>query len=114
MKHFITVRIYFEYGQKTKGLSFWKKLYSSDFSTELMKRAKAFGLHQVLHLNVSKGYLNGQKINWGTNEIRHYKHPHLIEIIDVEEKILTFLNKEDLLLKDTKVIVVKDTILIRQ
>lgn len=43
-------------------------MFSLDFSMELMKRAKAFGLHQVLHLNVIKGYLNNQKVNWGTHE----------------------------------------------
>lgn len=55
-------------------------MYASDFSAELMKRAKAFVLHQVLHLNVDKSYLDNQMINWGTNEIRHHKYPHLIEI----------------------------------
>ncbi|GAL81592.1 hypothetical protein JCM19274_437 [Algibacter lectus] len=65
MTDLITIRIYFEYGQKINNQSFWKKMYASDFSTELIKRAKTFGLEQVLHLNVSKGYLNNQKVNWG-------------------------------------------------
>jgi len=111
MKDFITIRIYFEYGQKVKEHSFWKKLYSSDFSTELMKRAKAFGLRQVLHLNVNKGYLDNQKINWGMNEIRHYKHPHLIEIIDTEEKINQFLDEQKNILKETNILLVKNEVL---
>jgi len=52
MTDLITIRIYFEYGQKINNQSFWKKMYASDFSTELIKRAKTFGLEQVLHLNV--------------------------------------------------------------
>jgi len=113
MKDFMTIRIYFEYGQKVKDLSFWKKLYSSDFSAELMKRAKAFELHQVLHLNVIKGYLDNQKINWGVNEIRHYKHPHLIEIIDTEEKINQFLEEQKNLLQKTTILLVKNEVVIK-
>jgi len=113
MNDFITIRIYFEYGQKVKDHSFWKKLYSSDFSTELMKRAKAFGLYQVLHLNVNKGYLDNQKINWGMNEIRHYKHPHLIEIIDSELKINKFLEEQENLLQTTTILLVKNEVVIK-
>ncbi|MGO2358184.1 MAG: DUF190 domain-containing protein [Mesonia sp.] len=112
MKDLITIRIYFEYGQKINNQSFWKKMYASDFSTELMKRAKSSDLQQVLHLNVNKGYLDHQKINWGTNEIRHYKHPHLIEITDSEANINQFLEKEKELLQETKVLMVKNEVLI--
>ena len=113
MKEFITIRIYFEYGYKIKDQSFWKKLYSSDFSDELMKRAKAFDLKQVLHLNVNKGYFNNQKINWGKSEIRHFKHPHLIEIVDKESKISQFLEAEKTLLKETQIVIVKNEVLIK-
>lgn len=113
MKEAVTIRIYFENGQKIKDHSFWKKMYASDFSTELIKRAKAFGLEQVLHLNVSKGYLNDQKINWGISEIRHFKHPHLIEAVDSEIKINQFLEEQEDLLQDTKVLMVKNEVLIR-
>ena len=113
MKDFITIRIYFEYGQKVKDHSFWKKLYSSDFSTEVMKRAKAFGLHQVLHLNVSKGYLSNQKINWRMSEIKHHKHPHLIEIIDSELKVNQFLEEQKNLLQRTTIFIVKNEVLMK-
>lgn len=113
MKNFITIRIYFEYGQKINNQSFWKKLYASDFSTELMKKAKVFGLEQVLHLNVSKGYLNNQKVNLGTSEIRHSKHPHLIEITDSELKINKFLDEEKILLQETKMLIVKNEVLMK-
>lgn len=113
IKNLITIRIYFENGQKIKNQSFWKKLYSSDFSTELMKRAKALGLKQVLHLNVSKGYFNSQEINWGVSEIRHFKHPHLIEIIDGEAKINQFLKEEQRLLQESSILMVKNEVLIK-
>ena len=113
MKDLITIRIYFEYGQKIKNNSFWKKLYGSDFSDELMKRAKNFGIHQALHLNVSKGYLNDNNINWGNNEIRHNKHPHLIELIDSELKLNQFLSQEKELLQETKVLIIKNEVLLK-
>ena len=112
MKDLITIRIYFEYGLKIKHQTFWERLNSSHFSTELMKKAKAFGLHQVLHLHVSKGYLNNQKIKWGVSEIRHYKHPHLIEITDSEIKINQFLAEEKNLLHETKILIVRSEVLI--
>lgn len=113
MKDFITIRIYFENGQKIKNQSFWKKLYSSDFSTELMKRAKAFDLNQVLHLNVSKGYFNNQKINWGVSEVRNIRHPHLIEIVDKEAKIAQFIEENKFLLEETHVLIVKNEVIFK-
>jgi len=113
MKDLITIRIYFEYGQKVNHLSFWKKMAASDFSTELMKRAKAFGLQQVLHLNVTKGYMNDLKINWGISEIRHHKHPHLIEILDSEMNINQFLEEQKDFLQATEIFMVKNEIVIK-
>lgn len=78
-----------------------------------MKRAKAFGLHQVFHLNVNKGYLNNQKVNWGTHEIRHYNYPHLIEITDTEPKINQFLDEQQNLLEETQILMVKNEVLMK-
>ncbi len=114
MNALTTIRIYFESGQKVNDHSFWKKLYSSDFSMELINRAKKFGLRQVLHLNVNKGYLDHQKINWGISEIRHYKHPHLIEIIDSESIINQFLDEQKNLLQATTILIVKSEVLIQR
>lgn len=114
MKNLITIRIYFELGQKINNQSFWKKIFSPDFSAELMKRAKKMKLQQVLHLHVSKGYLNDQNINWGINEIRHHQHPHIIEITDSETKINQFLEDQKSFLKSAKVLLVKDSIFLYQ
>lgn len=113
MKDLITIRIYFEMGQKIDKTTFLKKIFPTDFSAELMKRAKNFGMSQVLHLHVSKGYLDHQDINWGISEIRHHKHPHIIEIVDSEEKINAFLEAEKTLLNDTHIIIVKNNILLK-
>lgn len=109
----VTVRIYFENDQKIKNQSLWKRLYSSNFSSELIKRAKVFGLKQVLHLIVSKGYFNNQEIHWGQSEIRHFKHPHLVEIIDDEAKINQFLEEQKVLLQESNVLMVKNDCLIK-
>ena len=113
MKELTTIRIYFEHGQKIKHDTFWKKIFLSHFSTEIMKSAKAFGLEQVLHLDVTNGYLDNHEISWGINEIRHHKHPHLIEITDSESKINAFLAKHKELLEETKVFIVKSEVLLK-
>lgn len=113
MKNSSTIRIYFEHGQKIKHETFWKKMFLSHFSTEIMKSAKAFGLGQVLHLDITNGYLDKHEISWGINEIRHHKHPHLIEITDTEEKINQFLEEQKQLLKETKVYIVKNEVVLK-
>tara|TARA_R110002051_G_scaffold139763_1_gene212450 strand:- start:10086 stop:10436 length:351 start_codon:yes stop_codon:yes gene_type:complete len=114
MTKFITVRIYFEYGQKLKNISFWKKLSIADFATELIKKANTFGIDQALNFNISKGYFEQGKIHWGMNETKHFKHPHVIEITDTEEKINSFLKEQKLLFKETKIVIVKNEILIHK
>lgn len=113
MKDFVTIRVYFEFGQKVNSHSFWKKLKSPDFSSELIKKAKAFGLQQALHLNVSNGYLDNQKIKWGNHEIRQFKHPHLIELTDSESKINQFLEEQKDLFQAVSVIMVKSETLLK-
>ena len=110
MKEIVTLRIYFEYGQKTKGHSFWKKLHSGGFDRELLKKAKAFDLHQVLNFTVSKGYFNHAEIQWGQSESMHFRHPQVIEILDTEIKIMDFIKKEEILLQETKLVMVKNEI----
>ena len=63
-------------------------------------------LHQVLHLN-------NQIISWGISETRHHNHPHLIEIIDSESKINQFLDEQRNMLQETKVLIVKNKVLLK-
>lgn len=114
MKQLTTIRIYFEYGQKANETSFWKKMTSSDFSTEIIKRAKALNLEQVLSFNVTKGYFNKGKIHWGVSEITNFRHPHVVEIIDTDEKISNFLQKEKELLEKSTVFMVKNEVLLNK
>ena len=89
-----------------------EKNISSDFSTELMKRAKAFDLMQVLHLYVRKGYFDNQRIEWGVTEMQNFKHPQIIEITDSEAKINQFIDEQKELLHDCNTLIVKNEVLI--
>lgn len=114
MKQLTTIRIYFEYGQKVNDTSFWKKMTSSDFSTELIKRAKALDIEQVLSFNVTKGYFNKGKIHWGISETKNFRHPHVVEIIDTDENISKFLNQEKELLEKRSIFIVKNEVLLHK
>lgn len=110
MKKHITIRIYFEYGQKIKNLSFWNRMKAGDFASELIKKAKAFDLAQALNFNVSKGYFENGQVHWGVNEVKHFKHPHVVELTDTEERIDLFLQEQNLLLEETKIVLVKSEV----
>lgn len=113
MKTLTTIRIYFEYGKKRKDVPFWKTLHQSDFATQILKKAKASNLKQVLHFNVSKGYLDSQNMNWGLNDIQHVNHPQIIEITDSLENINAFLELEKVLFEDTAIYIVQNEILLK-
>ncbi|GEM68016.1 hypothetical protein SMI01S_16220 [Sphingobacterium mizutaii NBRC 14946 = DSM 11724] len=110
MKYKTTIRLYFEYGKKVKGLSFWKRIWNNRFSAELLKSAKEKGIEQVIYFNVTKGYLQNQPIQWGITEIVSAKHPQCIEMTDFESKIISFLNEQKQLLGKQKIILVKNEI----
>lgn len=110
MENKVTIRLYFEYGKKAKGLSFWKRIWNNSFITELLKRAKEKGIEQVICFSVSKGYLQNQPIQWGITEIISAKHPQCIEMTDFESKITSFLNEQNQLLDKQKIILVKNEI----
>jgi PII-like signaling protein len=112
MKDFATLRIYFEHGKKIHGHSFWKKLHAPTFDREILKRAKAFDLYQVLNFNVSKGYLKGADIQWGHAENVHFRHPQVIEIIDTESRIMDFVTKQKTFLQEANLVLVKSEIAI--
>lgn len=110
MKNKVTIRLYFEYGKKADGISFWKSIWNNNFSTELLKRAKEKGVEQVICFNVTKGYLQNRSIQWGITEIISAKHPQCIEMTDFESKIISFLNEQKQLLDKQKIILVKSEI----
>lgn len=110
MKNKTTIRLYYEFGKKAKGLSFWKRIWNNDFSTELLKRAKEKRIEQIICFNVTKGYLLNQPIQWGITETVSAKHPQCIEMTDFESKITSFLNEQKQLLDKQKIILVKNEI----
>ncbi|QDO93027.1 hypothetical protein FNB79_03235 [Formosa sediminum] len=113
MNSLTTIRIYFEYGKKQKHVPFWKTLHESDYATIILKKAKAANLNQVLHFNVSKGYFNSKKINWGLGDVQHFKHPQIIEITDTPEQINWFLESEKVFFEDTSIYIIKNEILLK-
>ncbi|WP_159021970.1 DUF190 domain-containing protein [Formosa sp. L2A11] len=113
MKTTITIRIYFEYGKKRKDVPFWKTLHESDFGTVILKKAKASNLNQVLQFNVSRGYFDNKKINWGLGDVQHFKHPQIIEITDTPEQIELFLEQEKEFFKDTSIYIIKNEIILK-
>ena len=113
MKTVTTIRIYFEYGKKRKDVPFWKTLHESDFGTIVIKKAKAANLNQVLQFNVSKGYFDSKKINWGLSDVQHFKHPQIIEITDTLERIEHFLEVEKLFFADTSIYIIKNEMVLK-
>jgi len=113
MINLITVRIYFEYGQKLTATTFWKKLNASSLTNELIKQAKSSNIAQILNFNVTKGYFDKGKIHWGVGESKSFRHPQVIEIIDSEEKITHFLEEQKALFANTKIVMVKNEMQIR-
>ncbi|WP_373056679.1 DUF190 domain-containing protein [Zunongwangia sp. H14] len=111
MSDLVTIRIYFEYGEKMKNLSFWKRI-NFDLAAEIIKKAKAHNLDQVLNFNVSRGYFEKKKINWGYSEMKHSNHPHVVEITDTQEKLNAFLDKEQLLFEGVKILLVKNEVVL--
>lgn len=111
MNELITIRIYFQYGQKIKNLPFWKRI-NSDFATEIIKKAKSHDLDQVLNFGVSKGYFDKKKIKWGHSEIKHFNHPHIVEITDSEEKLNFFLDQEKQFFEGVKILLVKNEVIL--
>lgn len=107
----ITIRFYFEYGKKVKGLSFLKKLFHHNFLHFMIKEAKQEGIKQAIYFNIPAGYLSHQKnIQWGHAEVTPLNHPQSIELTDNEDKIMAFLQKHREQLSDTEVIIVKSEI----
>lgn len=114
MTKLTTLRIYFPHGKRIKDQSFWQKLKSSDYATELIKRAKAYEIDQTINFNVSKGYLAKNKVSWGSSEIVPINHPQVIELTDSTEKIDLFIEQEDSFLKGTDILMVASEVTIRR
>ncbi|TGN29531.1 hypothetical protein [Empedobacter tilapiae] len=95
MEQYQLLRIYFKYGQKSKKLSFWQKLWNSSLSDQLLKAAKAQKIHHANIFIASAGYLNGGNIVYNVSELPPPKNTACLELIDEELKLQTFLKDNE-------------------
>ncbi len=110
MKQKTCLRIYHHFGEKTKNLSFWKKLKTPNFGTQLLQQAKLHDMEQALLFNVPKGYLKHQVISEIQNEIPLKSHPQCIEIVDTQEKTELLIKKEYVLLAASQAYIVVENV----
>lgn len=108
----MTVRIYFRQGMHPKGLSWFRRIWSTAFSDELIRRAKKYGIRQVIHFNVSEGYLDGLAIDWNIFEIPLPDHPGCVELTDRKEIIERFIDDQRDFISEATVVIVKEPIVI--
>lgn len=95
MKQYQLLRIYFKYGQKSKKLSFWQKLWNSSLSNQLLKAAKEQKIHQANIFNANAGYLGDGNIVYNLSELPPPKNTVCLELIDEELKLQTFLKDNE-------------------
>ncbi|WP_149207317.1 hypothetical protein [Flavobacterium johnsoniae] len=91
MEQYQLLRIYFKYGQKSRKLSFWQKLWNNNLSTQLLKAAKEQKIHQANIFNAKAGYLGEGNIVYNISELPPPKNTVCLELIDKELKLQTFL-----------------------
>jgi PII-like signaling protein len=107
----ITVRIYFEQGQKIKGLTFWKKLFYNSFSHYILKAAKEADIKQAISFHVTAGYLaHHSRIRIEHPEALSLKHPQCVELLGEKEKIYFFINKHKSQFHSNQIVIVEDKI----
>lgn len=85
-----TIRIYFESKTKAVGLTRWQRLWNNRLSSQLIKMCKSLDMKQVICFDITAGYLNHQRIQWGISEVPTPQYPQCIEITDTPEKIAVF------------------------
>ena len=91
------LRIYLPISAKVKGeRSFWQKLFGSSLGGHLAKEAKAFGIEQALIQRTFAGYLKGQNLAYDISEVTPENFPQCIELLDSEERLRAFIDKERL------------------
>lgn len=95
MEQYQLLRIYFKYGQKSRKLSFWQKLWNSSLSIQLFKAAKEQKIHQANIFNAKAGYLGEGNIVYNISEVSPPKNTVCLELIDEELKLQTFLKDNE-------------------
>ncbi len=112
MEKYQVLRIYFKYGQKSKKLSFWRKLWDCSLSNQLLKAAKAQKIYQANIFNANAGYLGNGNIVYNVSELPPLKNTVCLELVDGELKLQTFLKDNEAELKEARSVLLIPTVLI--
>lgn len=100
MKQYQILRIYFKYGQKSRKLSFWQKLWNNNLSSQLLKAAKEEKIHHANIFNANAGYLGDGNIIYNVSELPTHKNTICLELIDEKLKLQTFLKTNEVELQE--------------
>ena len=99
------LRIYMPVSAKRKGpCTFWQRLFSDSLANYLLKQAKVFGIQQSVYQRVMAGYLKGKKLAFDVGEVVPDYLPQIVELIDREENLKSFVNKYKDQLSDCKAV----------
>lgn len=93
MKELTALRLYFPQSARAKPTRFWHHLSAPALSHHLLTVASRCGIHQALLHSVHAGYLPGKKLSHHDLEGTSTHHPLCIELIDLEDRLRTFLHE---------------------
>lgn len=102
------VKIYFRYGQRATGQTFWQRLWSNSLGQVLLKKAKEMNINQANIFTAKSGYLAKDNISFNISEMPPSKNPVCLELVDNAEKLQAFLTQNKSLLKEAEVILINN------
>ena len=101
------LRLYFHYGARTRKQGFFAKFRAPSLGTDLLTKAKDFGIEQVILHRVSAGFLKGDILRKDIFEVPPDRLPQCIELIDQEEKLRLFLETYPLSPEEVRVVLLR-------
>ncbi len=101
---YTVLRLYFPHGAHVAGRQGWRRLLGQPLAHELLKAAKALDIEQAIAFNVTAGYLRGDALHHGQVEHIALKHPQCVELIDHPDQIARFLERNQPLLEQVRVL----------
>ena len=102
-----SLRLYFYYGAKVRGKTFWQKLMAPSLGSKLAARAKELEISQAILHRVSAGYLKGDPLTFDGTEVPPHKLPQCLELVDEESKLRDFLSANAELLRGVRATLVR-------